>query len=157
MIINTASHKKGTTSRVANSEFQIFCYWVMGPYEETPMTPKILVPATLGGPNGPFLVPKQLKLGKMRFPKMCFFATFWVLLTCRALKYINKGWIKPKNLRVLSPERRYWAWQLTVFEVPKQLKLGKIRFPKMCFFFVNFWVLLAYRPLKYINQGWGNP
>ena len=57
-IFNTASHKKGTTSRVANSEFQIFCYWVMGPYEETPMTPKILVPAALGGPNGPFLVPK---------------------------------------------------------------------------------------------------
>ena len=56
--VNTASHKKGTTSRVANSEFQIFCYWVMGPYEETPMTPKILVPAALGGPNGPFLVPK---------------------------------------------------------------------------------------------------
>ena len=57
-VFNTASHKKGTTSRVANSEFQIFCYWVMGPYEETPMTPKILVPAALGGPNGPFLVPK---------------------------------------------------------------------------------------------------
>ena len=31
--LNTASHKKGTTSRVANSEFKIFCYWVMGPYE----------------------------------------------------------------------------------------------------------------------------
>ena len=58
MMINTASHKKGTASRVENSEFQIFCYWVMGPYEETPMTPKILVPAALGGPNGPFLVPK---------------------------------------------------------------------------------------------------
>ena len=56
--LNTASHKKGTTSRVANSEFQIFCYWVMGPYEETPMTPKILVQAALGGPNGPLLVPK---------------------------------------------------------------------------------------------------
>ena len=30
---NTASHKKGTTSRVANSKFGFFCYWVMGPYE----------------------------------------------------------------------------------------------------------------------------
>ena len=26
MMINTASQKKGTTSRVENSEFQIFCY-----------------------------------------------------------------------------------------------------------------------------------
>ena len=31
--INTASHKKGTTLKVANSEFQFFCYYVMGPYE----------------------------------------------------------------------------------------------------------------------------
>ena len=31
--INTASHKKGTTLKVANSEFQFFCYFVMGPYE----------------------------------------------------------------------------------------------------------------------------
>ena len=31
--LNTASHKKGTTSRVANSEFQFFGYYLMGPYE----------------------------------------------------------------------------------------------------------------------------
>ena len=31
--VNTASHKKGTTSRVANSKFGFLCYWVMGPYE----------------------------------------------------------------------------------------------------------------------------
>ena len=33
IILNTASHKKGTTLKVANSEFQFFCYFVMGPYE----------------------------------------------------------------------------------------------------------------------------
>ena len=26
---------------------------------------------------------------------MCFFASFWALLASSALKYINKGWIKP--------------------------------------------------------------
>ena len=32
-VINTASSKKGTTLKVANSEFQFFGYYVMGPYE----------------------------------------------------------------------------------------------------------------------------
>ena len=31
--INTASSEKGTTLKVANSEFQFFGYYVMGPYE----------------------------------------------------------------------------------------------------------------------------
>ena len=30
---NTASSEKGTTLKVANSEFQFFGYYVMGPYE----------------------------------------------------------------------------------------------------------------------------
>ena len=32
-LFNTASSEKGTTLKVANSEFQFFGYYVMGPYE----------------------------------------------------------------------------------------------------------------------------
>ena len=30
---NTVCHNKDTTSRLENYEFQIFCSWVIGPYE----------------------------------------------------------------------------------------------------------------------------
>ena len=33
LVFNTASHEKGTTLKVANSEFQFFGYYVMGLYE----------------------------------------------------------------------------------------------------------------------------
>ena len=33
VVFNTASSEKGTTLKVANSEFQFFGYYVMGPYE----------------------------------------------------------------------------------------------------------------------------
>ena len=97
--LNTVSHKKGTTSRVANSEFPIFCYWVMGPYEQTPMTPKILVLATLGSPNSSFLA-KIAKMGQNEVPQNVPFCEFL-----------------GTNYRLNCPEQRYWAWHLTVFGV----------------------------------------